>query len=96
MKVSELTITDLMEYAHEYSDDAETTKLFTAILMASKSFIKNYTGLSEEQIDTLPDLTIALKIIANELYDNRAMNVQNDKINPTVKMILDMHSVNLL
>lgn len=96
MKVSELTISDLMEYAHEYSDDAETAKLFTTILMASKSFIKNYTGLSEEQIDTLPDLTIAVKIIANELYDNRAITVQNDKINPTVKMILDMHSVNLL
>lgn len=95
-KISELTVSDLMNYAHEYSDDPETIKLFSTILIASKGYIKGYTGLSDEQLDEIPDLIIALKIIANELYDNRAMTVQNDKVNPVVKTILDMHSINLL
>lgn len=95
-KVSELTVTDLMNYAHEYSDDPETIKLFTTLLITSKGFIRSYTGLSDEQMDLIPDLIIAVKIIANELYDNRAMTVQNEKVNPVVKTILDMHSINLL
>lgn len=96
MKVSELTITDLMNYAHEYSDDAETIKLFETLLITSKGFVKSYTGLSYEQMDEIPDLIIAVKIVANELYDNRALTVQNEKVNPVVKTILDMHSINLL
>ena len=96
MKISELTVADLMNYAHEYSDDPETIKLFTTILTAAKGYIRSYTGLSDAQQDEIPDLTIALKIIANELYDNRALTVQNDKVNPVVKTILDMHSINLL
>lgn len=96
MKISELTVSDLMNYAHEYSDDPETIKLFTTIFVAAKGYIRSYTGLSDEQLDEIPDLTIVLKIIANELYDNRTMTVQNEKVNPVVKTILDMHSINLL
>lgn len=96
MKISELTIAELMNYAHEYTDDESIQRLFSSILVASKSFVKSYTGLNDEQIDLIPDLTIALMILANELYDNRALTVQNEKVNPAVKTILDMHSINLL
>jgi len=96
MKVSELTVSDLMNYAHEYSDDPETLKLFATLLIVAKGYVKSYTGLSDEQIDAIPDLIIAVKIVANEMYDNRALTVQNDKVNPVVKTILDMHSINLL
>ena len=96
MKISELTIADLMNYAHEYTDDESIQRLFSSILVASKGFVKSYTGLNDEQIDQVPDLTIALMILANELYDNRALTVQNEKVNPAVKTILDMHSINLL
>lgn len=95
-KVSELTVTDLMNYAHEYSDDPETIRLFSTLLLTAKGFVKSYTGLSDEQMDMIPDLIIVVKIVANELYDNRALTVQNEKVNPVVKTILDMHSINLL
>lgn len=94
MKISEVTITDLKEYAnvaHALDD-----KLFQMILMAVKSYIKGYTGLSLEKIDEKEDLTIALMILCNEMYDNRAYTVDNDKANKVVNSILDMHSINLL
>lgn len=94
MKISDLTIKDLKEYAHVYHD--EDDQLFENILKACKSFIKNYTGLLQESIDLKEDLTIALMVLANEMYDNRTMTVQNDKVNFVVKSILDMHSINLL
>lgn len=94
MKISEVTITDLKEYANV--DHALDDKLFQMILMATKSYIKNYTGLTLEKIDEKEDLTIALMILANEMYDNRAYTVENDKANKIVNSILDMYSINLL
>jgi uncharacterized phage protein (predicted DNA packaging) len=94
MKISEVTINDLKEYAnveHNYDD-----KIFTNILLASKAYIKSYTGLNEKQIDEKEDLTIALMILCNEMYDNRVFSVQDNKVNTVISNILDMYSVNLL
>ena len=94
MKVSEVTIDDLKEYANVEHDLDD--KIFTNILLASKAYIKSYTGLNEEQIDEKEDLTIALMILCNEMYDNRVFSVQDNKVNTVVSNILDMYSVNLL
>lgn len=94
MKISEVTIEDLKEYAvvsHNLDD-----KLFSNILLASKAYIRSYTGLNDTALDEKEDLTIALMILCNELYDNRAYTVENDKSNKVVNSILDMHSINLL
>ena len=94
MKVSEVTIDDLKEYAnveHDYDDN-----IFDNILLAAKSYIKGYTGLNEKQIDSKEDLTIALMVLCNEMYDNRVFSVQDTKANTIITNILDMYSVNLL
>lgn len=105
MKISEVTISNLKEYAHVYHN--EDDNLFTAILVACKNYISKYTGLPlvddptstdvvEDNCDTHEDLTIALFVLANEMYDNRIYTVENNKINTVIKSILDMHSINLL
>lgn len=94
MKISEVTIGTLKEYAHVYHDEDDT--LFDAILIGCKHYIKGYTGLSDDLMDTKEDLTIALQVLSNEMYDNRTYTVENDKVNMVVKSILDMHSINLL
>lgn len=94
MKISEVTTEELKEYAHVYHNDDD--KLFSSILIACKSYIKGYTGLTVERMDEKEDLTIALFVLSNELYDNRTFTVENDKVNIVIKSILDMHSINLL
>lgn len=94
MKISKVTIQELKEYAHVYHDEDDT--LFTSILPACKSYIRNYTGLTDDQMDTKEDMTMALFVLSNELYDNRTFTVQDNKVNTVIKSILDMHSVNLL
>jgi hypothetical protein len=105
MKISEITINDLKDYARV--DHIEDDTLFNAILIACKSYISNYTGLPllddpsttdvvENNCDAHEDLTIALFILSNELYDNRSFTVQDNKVNVVIKSILDMHSINLL
>lgn len=94
MKISEVTIDDLKEYAnveHNYDDN-----IFTNILVTTKSYIKSYTGLNDDQIDNKEDLTIALMVLCNEMYDNRVFSVQDNKANAVIANILDMHAVNLL
>lgn len=94
MKMSEVTRTDLKNYAHVYH--TEDDSLFDAILIACKSFIQSYTGLSAEIADTKEDLTMVLFALSTELYDNRAYTVETQTINPFIQSILHMHSINLL
>jgi N12 class adenine-specific DNA methylase len=94
MKISEVTIENLKNYAHVYH--AEDDVLFATILVACKSFIRNYTGLSPEQVDLHEDLTIALYVLASDMYDNRQYVVEASHINPVIQSIMDSHSINLL
>lgn len=96
MKISEITVSELMTYAREYNEDHETISTFEGILKACKSYIKHYTGLTEAQMDDYEDLTIALQVLAVDMYDNRTMVVEKNTPNLTVKSILDMHARNLL
>ncbi|MEC1757383.1 head-tail connector protein [Schinkia azotoformans] len=94
MKISEVTLQHIKDYAH--IDYGEDDTLINTIMIAVKAYIKSYTGLTDEQIETKDDLTIAFIILCNEMYENRVYTVQNDKVNIVVKSILDMHVVNLL
>ena len=70
MKISEVTIQNVKEYAHIYHDEDDF--LLETIISASKSYIKNYTGLSDEALDEKEDLSIALLVLCNEMYDKRS------------------------
>lgn len=96
MKISEVTADDLRVYAREYNTDPETLMQFEKNLKIAKAFIKSYTGLTDEQMDEHEDLVAVLLTLSNEMYDNRTFTVETDKLNPFVKTVLDMHSVNLL
>ena len=97
MKVSEVTATELMEYARvDDITDTETVKTFELILLSIKSFVKGYTGLTDADMDTKDDLTILLLVLSNEMYENRIYSVQNDKVNKVIYSILNIHSRNLL
>jgi len=94
MKISEVSIENIKNYLriNTNSDDV----IIDAILVASKSYLISYTGLTVEVLDTKEDITIALMVLCSDLYENRAMTVQNDKVNKVVQSILDMHCINLL
>jgi uncharacterized phage protein (predicted DNA packaging) len=94
MKMNEIKIKDIKDYLHVYHN--EDDNLISAILIASKSFVKNYTGLTNEALDAKDDLSMAVFILASELYDNRVYTVENTNVNPVIEAILNMHSVNLL
>lgn len=97
MKVSEVTNIDLAKYVR--LDDASDLELNELERMRSGAvaFIKSYTGLTDEEVDEHEDITQVLFILVADMFDNR--NYQMDSksvVNPSVKSILNMHSVNLI
>ena len=96
VKVSEVTSTDLAEYLRVGEVTASEKGFLDTIIGAAKSYMAKYTGLTSEQLDESSDLVIAMLVLAQDMYDNRALYVDSSSVNLAVQSILDMHSVNLL
>lgn len=81
-------------------DDEKT--LCCSASEAAERFASGYTGLScqrdfpDEVSDPNGDIRYACHVVAAEMIDNRQMITQYTTKNPTVMMILNMHSINLV
>lgn len=93
MKLREVTEEDVMGFGRIEEEDR---RLIPAILSAARSYVLGYTGLSLEETDPYEDITLACLVLCCEMYDNRNLTVENEKVNPYVKSVLAMHAVNYL
>jgi hypothetical protein len=98
MKPSEITVKDVALYLRLDYDNMTKQEIaeLSAILASTKEFIKNYTGLTDSEIDQHQDLSMVVMGKCQMQYDNRGDLVDNDKINPFFKSVLDLYSVNFL
>ena len=94
MKVSEITVKDIVNYLRLSEVSEEDNKNIELFLNIAKNYIENYT--EEETLDTYSDFIIVVYVLCQDMYDNRAMYVDGKNINNTVKTILDMHTRNNL
>ena len=93
IKINEVTTDLLINYCNAYSEDSTLLEIFRD---ASISHIKSYTGLTIEEINTMDDLTVALLVLVNGMFDNRSVEADKGKINLILDSILGLHSKNLL
>ena len=96
MKVSEVDETILAEYARlDDPSDIELNEL-KRMKESAVAMITAYTGLKEEELDEHADITQALFVL--DMFDNRNLMIdyKSTNMNPAVKTILNLHSVNLL
>lgn len=63
---------------------------------AAKSFIRNYTGLTDREIDKNEDITTAYLVLVSDFYDNRQYITDRNYSNKAVETILNMHRRNLI
>lgn len=94
--ISELTVQDVAGYLRLSELTTEDTALLPTILAAAKDYVYKYTGLTPLQADVYKDLTIAVYVLCQDMYDNRAYYVDSSNVNKVVEAILGLHSVNLL
>lgn len=95
-KVSEITANDIAAYIRLDEVTVDDTNTLNNLLAVAKSFIVNYTGRSEEELDNYPDFVIVVLILCQDMWDNRTLYVEKTNLNKVVETILGMHSVNLL
>lgn len=96
MKISEITVKTVKDYCGISDDDSD--ELIKNVLMPSaKSYIIGYTGLPEDEIDRHEDLSTAFMVLVNDMYTQRdyTLNISR-QVNPCVKTILSLYSVNYL
>ena len=90
MKVSEIT----PKIVADYVKDSETP-LMQSYIDAAISFIKNYTSLSEDDINEHDDFYIVVLILCEDMHDNKTLYPDKGNLNKVVETILDMHRNNL-
>ena len=94
MKISEVTLTEVKSYLR--ITDTDDDSLLEIILAAATSYILSYTALTAEEADTITELSIALMCLCSDMYDVRTSQASNDKQNPIVSTILNMHRRNCI
>lgn len=101
MKISEATAPDVAKYLRLESGDYDATEL-AAIMAAAKQYVASYVGIGVESndgsaaLDDYEDLTLAYLVVCREMYDNRAMTVENANANKVIESVLSLHARNLL
>lgn len=94
MKISEVSLSVIKAHCGVSGNDSD--ELLKVYLEAAKRLAADYTGLSEEQLDEFPDITVACLNMVNEMYSQRLVMTAGTKMNEFQRQILDMHSVNYL
>ena len=98
MKTSEIQLSDIcrqIRTEEEYLDEGDIFHL-EMLKQAAMSYVRGYTGLTDEQIDSHEDITAAVLVLISDMYDNRQMNVDRANVNRVVDTILGMYCENLV
>lgn len=95
-KVSKITVDDLIDYLRITETTEDEENYLKNCLSIAKSYIQQHTGRTAEEIDTFPEMVIVVFAIVQDMYDNRALHIDNASINSVIESILNLHAVNLL
>ncbi len=95
-KISDITNNDIAEYIRLTEPTQDDLNYLSTILGVAKNYIMSYTGIKEENLDNYQDIVIVVFVLCQDMFDNRALYVDNNSPNKVVETILGMHQVNLL
>ena len=94
--VNEITYQDVADYLRiSELDDIEIKNLKTYLNVAKK-YIKDETGLTDDEIKKHEDFVIVVLVLCQDMYDNRTFYVDKSNVNKVVDTILGRHRTNLL
>ena len=96
-KVSDITAQDIADYLRISELTTSDTNFINTTIDVAVDYILKYTGIEDEaKLDTYSDMVIVVYVLCQDMYDNRALYVDNDNLNKTVETILGLHQRNLL
>ena len=95
-KISDITYSDIADYIRLSEVSESEQNYLTTLINVSKDYISKYTGINTNDLDNYADLIIVVFVLCQDMYDTRALYVDNSNLNKVVDTILGMHSINLL
>lgn len=96
-KVSEITAQNVADYLRIAELTQSDTDFITSCINVAKDYILKYTGIKDlATLDNYNDMVIVVFVLCQDMYDNRAMYVDNSNVNKVVENILGLHQRNLL
>lgn len=100
MKIRQLTaevVADYLKIDREDLDESKRRELLT-FLDAAKQYVLSETGLTADEADEKDDLTVAVLILCQDMYDNRTRHLSSSVSKPsdTLESILGFYRCNLL
>ena len=95
-KVSDIAAVDVADFIRLETPSLSEIGELTTYLNAAKSYVKSYTGLTDDEIDTFPDLVEPVLLYCQNMFDNRSIYVDTDNINRVFDATMGLHARNLL
>lgn len=96
-KVSDITAQDVADYLRIAELTQDDENFITSTISVAVDYILKYTGIADAAtLDTYSDMVIVVFVLCQDMYDNRAMYVDNSNVNKVVENILGLHQRNLL
>lgn len=95
-RVSDITVQDLLAFCNVDSPDQTDRDILSTALLASKSYVKSYTGLTDADMDAYPEIVHCVLVLCQDMYDTRAAYVDKSNVNRVVQSILNLHQRNFL
>ena len=95
-KINDITYEDIANYIRLSEVTEDDQNYLTMLINISKDYISKYTGISVANLDNYADMIIVVFVLCQDMYDTRAMYVDNTNLNKVVETILGMHQNNLL
>lgn len=96
MKVSDITTEEIANYLRISEVDSATETELEVYLNVALKYIKDETGLTNDDLDKHEDFIIAIYVLCQDMYDNRTLYVDKNNINKVVETVLGRHRINLL
>lgn len=93
MRASELTTAYIKDYLRVPATLTDDDAFIADCKAAAISFVTLRTGLAPEEVDNYADLTVAVLELIQDFYDNRAIQIDYNKISETADAILRGHKV---
>ena len=96
-KVSDITAQDIADYLRIAELTESDTNFINATIKVAIDYILKYTGIADaETLDNYNDMVIVVYVLCQDMYDTRALYVDNSNVNRVVENILGLHQRNLL
>lgn len=88
-KLSELDIYDAKSFLRI---DFDTDDMFIELALESaKSYVCNYCKRSAEELDSIPEVCMAVLVLTAHFYDNRSLETDTESLNYTIGKLLGLH-----